>query len=82
MLLRDTTNNEFIVLEIKKGPIDRNALNQIKHYIKLCKKELKLNTVKGILVGSGIAPSFEDDINKAKRDGITVRNYGWGFTIN
>ncbi|AAS39364.1 MULTISPECIES: endonuclease NucS domain-containing protein [Bacillus] len=82
LLLRDTTNNEFIVLEIKKGPIDRNALNQIKHYIKLCKKELKLNTVKGILVGSGIAPSFEDDINKAKRDGITVRNYGWGFTIN
>lgn len=82
LLLRDTTNNEFIVLEIKKGPIDRNALNQIKHYIKLCKKELKLNTVKGILVGSGIAPSFEDDINKAKRDGITVRNYSWGFTIN
>ena len=82
LLLRDTTNNEFIVLEIKKGPIDRNALNQIKHYIKLYKKELKLNTVKGILVGSGIAPSFEDDINKAKRDGITVRNYGWGFTIN
>lgn len=82
LLLRDTTNNEFIVVEIKKGPIDRNALNQIKHYIKLCKKELKLNTVKGILVGSGIAPSFEDDINKAKRDGITVRNYGWGFTIN
>ncbi|MGR5873853.1 hypothetical protein ACT7DH_00810 [Bacillus pacificus] len=38
LLLRDTTNNEFIVLEIKKGPIDRNALNQIKHYIKLCKK--------------------------------------------
>ncbi|WP_131101299.1 endonuclease NucS domain-containing protein [Bacillus sp. SYJ] len=82
LLLRDTTNNEFFVVEIKKGPIDRNALNQIKHYIKLCKKELKLNTVKGILVGSGIAPSFEDDINKAKRDGITVRNYGWGFTIN
>ncbi|HDR4706862.1 MULTISPECIES: endonuclease NucS domain-containing protein [Bacillus cereus group] len=82
LLLRDTTNNEFIVVEIKKGPIDRNALNQIKHYIKLCKKELKLNTVKGILVGSGIAPSFEDDINKAKQDGITVRNYGWGFTIN
>ncbi|MDA1584753.1 endonuclease NucS [Bacillus cereus group sp. TH230-1LC] len=82
LLLRDSTNNEFIVVEIKKGPIDRNALNQIKHYIKLCKKELKLNTVKGILVGSGIAPSFEDDINKAKQDGITVRNYGWGFTIN
>ena len=82
LLLRDTTNNEFIVVEIKKGPIDRNALNQIKHYIKLCKKELKLNTVKGILVGSGIAPSFEDDINKAKQDGIIVRNYGWGFTIN
>ncbi|HDX9652278.1 DUF91 domain-containing protein [Bacillus wiedmannii] len=82
LLLRDTTNNEFIVVEIKKGAIDRNALNQIKHYIKLCKEELKLNTVKGILVGSGIAPSFEDDINKAKQDGIIVRNYGWGFTIN
>ncbi|MGG5796093.1 endonuclease NucS domain-containing protein [Bacillus nitratireducens] len=82
LLLRDTSNNEFIVVEIKKGPIDRNALNQIKHYIKLCKEELKLHTVKGILVGNGIAPSFEDDINKAKKDGIIVRNYGWGFTIN
>lgn len=82
LLLRDTSNNEFIVVEIKKGPIDRNALNQIKHYIKLCKEELKLHTVKGILVGNGIAPSFEDDITKAKRDGIIVRNYGWGFTIN
>ncbi|HDR7640005.1 MULTISPECIES: endonuclease NucS domain-containing protein [Bacillus] len=82
LLLRDTSNNEFIVVEIKKGPIDRNALNQIKHYIKLCKKELKLHTVKGILVGNGIAPSFEDDINKAKKDEIIVRNYGWGFTIN
>ncbi|MEW9182581.1 endonuclease NucS domain-containing protein [Bacillus mycoides] len=82
LLLRDTTNNEFIVVEIKKGPIDRNALNQIKHYIKLCKEELKLNTVKGILVGSGTSPSFEDDINKAKKDRIIVRNYGWGFTIN
>ncbi|MGE6366908.1 endonuclease NucS domain-containing protein [Bacillus paramycoides] len=82
LLLRDTTNNEFIVVEIKKGPIDRNALNQIKHYIKLCKKELQLNTVKGILVGNGISPSFEDDISKAKKDGIIVRNYGWKFTIN
>ncbi|WP_180232517.1 hypothetical protein [Bacillus cereus] len=34
--------------------------------IKLYKEELKSNTVKGILVG----------------DGIIVRNYGWGFTIN
>ncbi|MFJ8456419.1 endonuclease NucS domain-containing protein [Bacillus paramycoides] len=82
LLLRDTANNEFIVVEIKEGPIDRNALNQIKHYIKLCKKELKLGTAKGILVGNGIAPSFEDDINKAKKDGIIVRNYGWEFTIN
>ncbi|WP_433773609.1 endonuclease NucS domain-containing protein [Bacillus wiedmannii] len=82
LLLRDTSNNEFIVVEIKKGPIDRNALNQIKHYIKLCKEELKLHTVKGILVGNGIAPSFEDDITKAKKDEIIVRNYGWAFTIN
>ena len=82
LLLRDTSNNEFIVVEIKKGPIDRNALNQIKHYIKLCKEELKLHTVKGSLVGNGIAPSFEDDINKAKKDEIILRNYGWAFTIN
>ncbi|MGR5869163.1 endonuclease NucS domain-containing protein [Bacillus pacificus] len=46
LLLRDTTNNEFIVLEIKKGPIDRNALNQIKHYIKLCKKRIKIKYCK------------------------------------
>ncbi|GLV65700.1 hypothetical protein Bmyc01_43690 [Bacillus mycoides] len=50
--------------------------------IKLCKEELKSNTVKGILVGDRITPSFEDDINKAKKDGIIVRNYVWGFTIN
>lgn len=81
LLLKDTSNNEFIVVEIKKGQIDRNALNQIKHYIRLCKEELKLSTVKGILIGNGVSTSFEEEISKAKKDGIIVRTYGWKFTL-
>ena len=82
LLLKDTLKNEYIVVEIKKGLIDRNALNQIKHYIKLCREELNLNPVKGILIGSDISTAFEEEINKAKKDGITVRKYGWSFTIS
>ncbi|WP_394238311.1 endonuclease NucS domain-containing protein [Niallia oryzisoli] len=81
LLLKDFSNDEYIVVEIKKGLIDRNALNQIKHYIKLCKEELKLSSVKGILVGSGVSSYFEEDISKAKKDGINVRSYGWQFAL-
>ncbi|MFK4309308.1 hypothetical protein ABH957_003985 [Bacillus sp. RC242] len=69
LLLRDTTNNEFIVVEIKKGPIDRNALNQIKHYIKLCKEELKLNTVKGFYLVVGHHLPLRMILIKQKRIG-------------
>ncbi|SOC41446.1 endonuclease NucS domain-containing protein [Ureibacillus acetophenoni] len=82
LLLKNEKNDEYIVVEIKKGPIDRNALKQIKHYMKLCEKELNYHTVKGILVGNGISPSFEDEIISAEKDGITVRNYGWRFALS
>ncbi|MCM3204001.1 endonuclease NucS domain-containing protein [Paenibacillus illinoisensis] len=82
LLLKDTTNNEYIVVEIKKGAIDRNALNQIKHYIKQCQKELGLSNVKGILIGSSISKYYETEIINAKKDGITTRTYGWRFAMN
>ena len=82
LLLKDTINNEYIVVEIKKGPIDRQALNQIKHYIKQCKKELGFSIVKGILIGSSISKYYETEIINAKKDGITTRTFGWKFAIN
>lgn len=82
LLLKDKINNDYIVVEIKKGTIDRQALNQIKHYIKLCKKELGYTTVKGILIGNSISKYYEADIAKAKKEGITTHTYGWKFTIS
>lgn len=82
LLLKDTINNEYIVVEIKKGQIDRQALNQIKHYIKQCKKELGYSIVKGILIGSSISKNYENEIFNAKKDGITTRTFGWKFAIN
>ncbi|MGG3507978.1 endonuclease NucS domain-containing protein [Paenibacillus lautus] len=82
LLLKDRVNNEYIVVEIKKGAIDRQALNQIKHYIKQCQKELGLSIVKGIIIGSSISKYYEAEIINAKKDGITTRTYGWRFAIN
>lgn len=82
LLLKDTAKNEYIVVEIKKGTIDRQALNQIKHYIKQCQKELGLPNVKGIIIGSSISKYYEPEIINAIKDGITTRTYGWRFAMN
>ncbi|MEY9979906.1 endonuclease NucS domain-containing protein [Lysinibacillus sp. RC79] len=82
LLLIDPINNEYIVVEIKKDTIDRQALDQIKHYIKLCQKELGYTNVKGILIGSSISKYYEADILKAEKDGITTLTYGWKFAIS
>jgi hypothetical protein len=82
LLLNDPTRNCKIVVEIKKGNIGREAKQQIKHYMKLCKEELGLTDVRGIIVCAGISPFFESELLDARKENIYVKNFGWKFDIN
>ncbi len=82
LLLHDTSTNCRIVVEIKKGKIGREAKQQIKHYMKLCKEELGYSDVKGIIICDGILPYFENELLDAKKENIFVQTYGWRLHIN
>lgn len=81
LLLYDQMNDYRVVVEIKKGMIGREAKQQIKHYMKLCKNELGYYNIKGIIVCAGILPYFESELLEAKKDNIFVKTFGWNFNI-
>ncbi len=82
LLLYDAGTDQVIVVEIKKGHVGREALTQIKHYMKWCKQELGYSKIKGIIVCPGILPYFESELLAAKTDNVFVRTYGWRLDIN
>lgn len=77
LLLNNPDTKERIVVEIKKGKVGRDAKQQIKRYMKLCKEELGYEYVRGIIVCAGILPYYEDEMVKAKKENIIVKTYGW-----
>jgi len=73
LLFKDTDGNK-IVIEMKLHKIGREAVKQIKNYMKWVKVKTK-KKVKGIIVCEGVMPAFEEDIKKLKD--IKVLCYGW-----
>ena len=73
LLFKDADGNK-IVVEMKLHKIGREAVKQIKNYMKWVKQKTK-KTVKGIIVCEGVMPAFEEDIKKLKD--IKVLCYGW-----
>lgn len=78
LLLKNDATNERLVVEIKKGLIGRETKSQIKEYMKLCKNEVQgCDQIKGVIVGAGILPAFEQELVNAQKENINVKTYGW-----
>ncbi|CRK80383.1 endonuclease NucS domain-containing protein [Neobacillus massiliamazoniensis] len=81
LLLKDTLNDEIIVVEIKKDRIGREVKQQLKHYMRLCEDELGYSNIKGLVVCPGILPYFEDELLTAKKENIFVKIFGWKLDV-
>ncbi len=81
LLFKDSKDN-FIVIEIKKGAIGREAYKQIKEYIGELSKEFNDKHIRGILVCENVLPAFEEFyLKKIKEGEIDVFLYGWKFSL-
>jgi hypothetical protein len=77
-LIIEFEDNSLAIIEIKLGKAGRDALNQIKRYVKEIRSKHKGN-VKGILVCSGVMPAFEEVF--AKQKDISILLYGWKIAV-
>jgi len=77
-LVIEYEGNLVVVIEIKLGKAGRDALNQVKRYIKDFRSKTEKN-VKGVLVCSGVMPAFEEEFGK-QRD-ISILLYGWKIGV-
>ncbi len=79
LLFRDKEG--LVVVEIKKGAIGREALKQIKRYLKEVKSEFKCK-VSGVIICSDILPAFEEFfIKEAEKENIAIYLYSWKFNL-
>jgi RecB family endonuclease NucS len=68
-----------VIVELKLNKIGRDALKQIKRYMKWAEKETK-RKAKGIIVCRGVMPAFQDEFRKLQN--IKIFTYGWQLSIN
>lgn len=79
LLLED--KNGLIVVEIKKGAIGRDALKQIKGYLREVKEELG-REVRGVIICGEVLPAFEDSyMRKIESGEVEVYLYSWMFGL-
>ncbi|PFJ17581.1 hypothetical protein COD67_01840 [Bacillus cereus] len=81
ILLQKSDGGGYIIVEIKKGDIGRDDINQLKGYIKELKVEKNTKEVKGIMVCKGVLPYFENDINYLSSELIEICTYAWKFSL-
>jgi len=77
LLFKDERGN-LIVVELKLNKIGREAINQLRRYMKWVKNETKKD-VTGIIVCKGVMPAFEEEFKKLKN--IKILCYGWQLKI-
>jgi hypothetical protein len=68
----------FLIVEVKLGQIGRDAVIQIRQYVKEFKRRTR-NNVRGVLVCAGVLPAYQDEISKQKD--LTVLTYGWRMHV-
>lgn len=78
LLFEDIKGNP-IVVELKLNKIGREAIKQIRRYMKWVEKETKKDTT-GIIVCSGVMPAFQEDLKKLNK--IKIFCYGWQLTVH
>jgi len=77
-LLFEDRRQNLIVVELKLNKIGREAINQLRRYMKWVEKETK-KEVNGIMVCKGVMPAFEEDFEKLKD--IKILCYGWQLRV-
>jgi len=77
LLFEDKKGNPTVV-ELKLNKIGRDAVNQVRRYMKWMKKQTK-KEVSGVIVCKGVMPAFEKDFEKLPD--IKIFSYGWQFSI-
>ncbi len=80
LLRKNNDESHFIVVEIKKDMITKDAYKQISAYMKETEQVFDCKKIQGIIVCSGIHTVFEDFYLKKTQEGkINVYQYGWRF---
>ncbi|MEM7817465.1 MAG: endonuclease NucS [Candidatus Aenigmatarchaeota archaeon] len=77
-LLFEDKKGRLIIAELKVGRIGRDAVNQVRKYIKWMRSNTK-KPVSGIVVCSGIMPAFAEDLANLKD--VKILSYGWQLKI-
>ena len=81
LLLRNSDGG-LIVVEIKKGMMGKEVYQQVRGYIKKIKEDFGTEDVKGMIVGSGVMPAYEEFYeNVTAEKELQVRLYGWKFSL-
>ena len=73
------TKSRRIVVEVKLHRIGRNAVRQLRNYMKWARKGRQKRSVLGVIVCEGVLPAFAEDLAKLKD--ITVMCYGWQLKL-
>jgi hypothetical protein len=75
-LLLEDNNGGKIIIEVKLGRVGRDALNQIKRYIRDLRQN---NKVSGVIVCEGVLPAYEEELRKQKD--VRIMLYGWSLGV-
>lgn len=78
-LLLDTKSGHITVIEVKLHRIGRDAVKQLRNYMKWVRKGRQKQSVSGVLVCEGVLPAFTEDLVKLKD--IKVMCYGWQLKL-
>jgi hypothetical protein len=79
-LLLETKPGHIIVIEVKLHRIGRDAVNQLRNYMKWVRKGRRKQSVSGVIVCEGVLPAFAEDLAKLKD--IKVMRYGWQLKLS
>jgi hypothetical protein len=77
-LLFEDKKGDLVVVELKLNKIGRDAVNQLRRYMKWLKTETK-KEITGVIVCKSVMPAFEEDLRKLKD--IKIFCYGWQLKV-
>jgi RecB family endonuclease NucS len=78
-LLLNTKAGHIIVVEVKLHRIGRDAVQQLRNYMKWVRQGRRGHTVSGVIVCEGVLPAFAEDVARLKD--IKVMCYGWQLKL-
>jgi hypothetical protein len=77
-VLFEDKHGNWVVVEVKLGSIGREALQQLKTYIRDLRKENN-KKISGVIVCAGVLPAFVEELKKQNK--IRILIYGWDLQM-